>query len=718
MSRDGYRLLLIAAVILAAVISVNAQDMRNINCINQYYHNWTEGVYDVRTANDYTYLACGYEGLRILDTSNPAAVREVGHLVYTEAVCLAIYGNYLYLGVYPSGIRVFDISNPEAVVDLGEIAVTGARVIRIHDDYAYVCNYGDMYILSLANPASPIQVWESPELIYAADVALQDNMAYIACESRGLKVLDVTDPSSPAVVDSFGTTHEFQGIAVSGNYAYVAAFDGGFEVIDLTTMQLASEIDTLVFGFDVSVDGDYAYYSYGDPDCPLAIIDISDPVNPQITSIYYPPEDIWNFTLVDDKVYVADNCHGLRVVDVSDQFEPFETFTYNDYGHDAKVKVYNDLAILTQDYRFQIIDISDLANPVELGFYDMTWAVQEAEIVGSTAFLVQTANPVLTAIDLESPDLFDVIGTLSVESNFAVSNMEIYDHYAFLDYVRGILIVDIADPANMQEVGMIDEPSGIMLFDICGSHLYYQACNHQVKLIDISDPFNPITLATDSQFHYMTQMEATEDRFYASWNRYVYVYDMSDLDNWVPRDTMELLDAGRSLADLEIRDQYLYATSWDDGFRVFDITDISSPQLVAYSDTPGYTRGLCLLDNVAIIADMTNLGFYDISSITGIDDNAVNIPQQFALLANYPNPFNSSTNIRFEMPSGGIVQISVYDALGRQVKDLADYRAEAGNHVINWDGTDGSGQTVASGRYYIRATAEGQVQSLPVTFLK
>ena len=720
MSRNGYRILLILVIVWMAVISVGAQDLLNINCINQYYHNWLDGVVDVCVDNNYTYLACSYDGLRILDTGNPEAVREVGHLVYTEAVCLAIYGNYLYLGTYPSGIGIFNISDPEAVVEVGEVPVGGVRVIRIYNGYAYVCSYGSiLHIYSLDNPASPVQVWECPEPFYAGDVAFQDNMAYIACTSQGrLKAMDISDPSSPAMVDSFTISHELNGVAVSGDYAYLAAADGGFEVIDLNTMQLAAEIDSLIYAFDIRVDGDYAYMSYGDPDCPLAIIDISNPLNPQTLSIYYPPEDIMNFTLVDDLVYVADYSHCLRVVDVADRFEPFETFVYNDFGHDYDVEVCSNYAVLTQDYRFEIIDISNIANPVEIGFQELTWAVQEVEIADNVAYLVQSVNPVLTALDLNSPEPLTILGTLSVEYEYAVRDIEVYDHYAFLDYSGGILIVDIADPANMQEVGMIHERGGVRSLEICGHYLYYQSELFDLKVLDISDPINPVVLGTSTQIHYLSNMKATENRLYATWNNLLYVYDLDNLDHWTPSQTLHLLGDGSSYADIEINGKYLYATLHHDGLMVFDITDIASPQLIATCDTPGEARGLSLYNDIAIVADMTNLGFYDCSSLTGIDSDDAIIPQQFSLLTNYPNPFNLSTNIQFELASAGNVQITVYDALGRQVRNLANCRAVAGRHVINWDGTDAGGQTVASGRYYIQAVADGQTQSLPITLLK
>jgi hypothetical protein len=82
------------------------------------------------------------------------------------------------------------------------------------------------------------------------------------------------------------------------------------------------------------------------------------------------------------------------------------------------------------------------------------------------------------------------------------------------------------------------------------------------------------------------------------------------------------------------------------------------------------------------------------------------LPEDFRLAQNYPNPFNAGTNIRFEVPSAGYVELSVYDLLGRQVAILLDDFISAGNHVITWDGRAGDGNTMATGVYFYRLRAK------------
>ncbi|MFQ6673488.1 MAG: choice-of-anchor B family protein [Fidelibacterota bacterium] len=76
------------------------------------------------------------------------------------------------------------------------------------------------------------------------------------------------------------------------------------------------------------------------------------------------------------------------------------------------------------------------------------------------------------------------------------------------------------------------------------------------------------------------------------------------------------------------------------------------------------------------------------------EPGAAGIPEKIALLPNYPNPFNPSTTIVYELPSRADIALTIYDLLGRKIATLAGGRMDAGVHRIRWDASD-----VASGVY-------------------
>jgi len=77
-------------------------------------------------------------------------------------------------------------------------------------------------------------------------------------------------------------------------------------------------------------------------------------------------------------------------------------------------------------------------------------------------------------------------------------------------------------------------------------------------------------------------------------------------------------------------------------------------------------------------------------------------PSEVRLYPNYPNPFNPATTISFELPRTSDIRLSIYDALGREIKRMLDQKLNAGAHQIQWNGTNQNGIDVSGGIYFYR----------------
>lgn len=88
------------------------------------------------------------------------------------------------------------------------------------------------------------------------------------------------------------------------------------------------------------------------------------------------------------------------------------------------------------------------------------------------------------------------------------------------------------------------------------------------------------------------------------------------------------------------------------------------------------------------------------SGVAKKTSTAPGIPAEFALSPNYPNPFNPSTEIRYEVPEPARVSLVIYDVLGRVVETLIEETKEAGYNALQWNATGRS-----SGVYLARFTA-------------
>ena len=88
------------------------------------------------------------------------------------------------------------------------------------------------------------------------------------------------------------------------------------------------------------------------------------------------------------------------------------------------------------------------------------------------------------------------------------------------------------------------------------------------------------------------------------------------------------------------------------------------------------------------------------------------------LAGNYPNPFNPTTTLRYILPAGERVTLTVHDALGRHVATLVDDRKDAGTHLAVWNGLDLHGGVLPSGVYIARIHAGGHIQTRTMHLMK
>ena len=82
------------------------------------------------------------------------------------------------------------------------------------------------------------------------------------------------------------------------------------------------------------------------------------------------------------------------------------------------------------------------------------------------------------------------------------------------------------------------------------------------------------------------------------------------------------------------------------------------------------------------------------------NEDELNLPTEFALYENYPNPFNPVTTIRFDVPEISDVNITVFNVLGKEVNSLDLNTMSPGTHHIKWRGIDNAGKPVSSGLYF------------------
>ncbi len=103
---------------------------------------------------------------------------------------------------------------------------------------------------------------------------------------------------------------------------------------------------------------------------------------------------------------------------------------------------------------------------------------------------------------------------------------------------------------------------------------------------------------------------------------------------------------------------------------------------------------------------------------TAIFDHGTQLPGNFELSHNFPNPFNPSTALSVALPEPRHVVLDIYNLLGQRVRRLYDGPAPAGYLDLMWDGRDGSGRKVGSGVYFYKVEAGDFRQVRKMVLLK
>ena len=94
------------------------------------------------------------------------------------------------------------------------------------------------------------------------------------------------------------------------------------------------------------------------------------------------------------------------------------------------------------------------------------------------------------------------------------------------------------------------------------------------------------------------------------------------------------------------------------------------------------------------------------------------LPSEYHLSQNFPNPFNPSTTIEFELPERCDVSLAVFNVLGQKLVELVRGEMAAGHHTVVWDGRGDNGEVLPSGVYFYRISSDQFTESKKMLLLK
>ena len=106
------------------------------------------------------------------------------------------------------------------------------------------------------------------------------------------------------------------------------------------------------------------------------------------------------------------------------------------------------------------------------------------------------------------------------------------------------------------------------------------------------------------------------------------------------------------------------------------------------------------------------------SQILQLNIDQSNILSEYVLYHAYPNPFNPTTNFRYDLLKPSHVKLTIHDVLGREIKLLVNKRQLSGSKIIQWDATNARGDAVSAGVYFYALEVGGLTDVGKILLLK
>jgi VCBS repeat-containing protein len=565
--------------------------------------------YAVAWQNNYAFLDVGTR-MVILDVTNPSAPIFTGQSeVFPGFIkSIVVKGDYAYLAMGSVGLLIVDISNPARPITVGHYDIPGSIYnVTVMENYVYITNgRSGLRIIDVTNPANPIEVGHFDTVDIAYGVEVQGKFAYVSSgDYLGigcLYIIKIDDPSTPIETGRI-CLHYYGSITnlkVRENYAYLIAEDGLYiiEISDPTNPILITA-DSTFRSSNLTIDNSYIYFTnaYG-----LQVADISDPIDPILIGTLKTIDTARSVTVAGNYAYVPVSHHGLNIIDVSDPTTPVLTSMNDNYPtHPNDISVYRNTAYVADDDDLHIIDISDPTSIIELGSCNIlsehySWG-EHVEIVGSYAYFADGGGG-LRIIDISN--LQDPIEVGFIDTGGAAFDVVVSGNYAYLAANQhGLSIVDISNPANPIEVGNYDTSGQAFGVDVAGDYAYLASNNSGLRIIDISNPSAPFEVAYFNPMEYINDVKISGNYAYLAGGG-LYIINISDPTQPIP---IGFFNNNYGSRDVYVAGNIAYLADDVNGLRVIDVSDPTMPHEIESFDTAGRAFGVDGAVNYAYLAD-------------------------------------------------------------------------------------------------------------------
>lgn len=478
-------------------------------------------IYQLAIFDDYAYLTNYGPEMQIIDITNPAEPQEVDTLIINpnwDLVDIQLAENFaIVIGYddsdspYHTGrLAILDLTNPISPTMVKTQDYYAPPDLVVHNGYAYLTYYIGRHDQTYYLSAMEIGNWGGASYVlpHAGFVVAGawDRLYMYEGWCEALCVLDITDPTAITVVGDYAWYGSH--FALIGGFLYLLD-ESGFHILEPAGMSEVAFLPTYlqrawsaniagdyllverclfnivqpafphpiaclpeITGFvtDIEIQGNYAYVTSLSG---FFVVDLAEPTSPTIVGMTNPPRAGLDVDIVGDYAFVAGNDldNGLTIIDISEPTIP--TVISLDatlaYGRDMVVEG-NYVYFIGAYSGLIILDATNPESPIRVGHW-AKYGLRGIAKRGEYVYVGGDYPDGVHVINIANPEAPFEAGFFATTSN--ATGIILNGQHALAELDSGsIQVVDISEPTNPTDAGLIDTPGLVIKVAVAGRYLH------------------------------------------------------------------------------------------------------------------------------------------------------------------------------------------------------------------------------------------------------
>ncbi len=333
----------------------------------------------------------------------------------------------------------------------------------------------------------------------------------------------------------------------------------------------------------------------------LTVLDVSNPAQPTVLGKGLPFPDIVQGIFVEgSRAYVAAGFSGLHIIDVTNPANPVEVGSYDSPGDAVGVYVVGATAYLADSQSgLRVVNVSNPASPAELSFYDTPGEARGVTVVGSIAYVADGASG-LRLINVANLASLTEIGFYDTPGE--ARGVTVFGAIAYVaDRFSGLRVVDASNPAKPSEVGFFNTFGEALRVTLLGTTAYVADGFSGLEIVNIANSANPTALGSFNEGGEVRDLVVIGATAYLA-NKRIGLR-MLDVANPASLNKLGIYHSLGALAGIAVANGMAYLADGYSGLQIVNIANPDRPEVVGVFNAPAYVVGVYVVGTTAYLAN-------------------------------------------------------------------------------------------------------------------